>query len=295
MVKLIASDLDGTFFYDDHTAPQANLDAVKRFQDAGYEFIAVTGRDYPSVVQILEGRSLGCECIAVSGAEVRGKDGKVIDCVTFSYDLLEQLEALVKQFDVHICYYDENGYYTVGDEEYRDEFLVDEISILFHSGTPEEIRAHEVYQKRIKLLGLLGDIREFREKGIGVTKVFAFHHDAERVKKARQALTVVEDKVDMLSAFAATIEIIDKEAQKGPVLKKYVEERGYSMDEVAVVGDSPNDLSMFAEDFGVKVVVANATPDLKEIATHITKSNMENGVEYLVDKILAGQLDDLKK
>ena len=117
----------------------------------------------------------------------------------------------------------------------------------------------------------------------------------QNLLKARKALTVVEDKVDMLSAFDATIEIIDTYAQKGPVLKKYVADRGYSMDEVAVVGDSPNDLSMFSEDFGVKVCVANGTEDLKAISTHITKSNEENGVAYLIDKILAGQLDDLKK
>lgn len=295
MIKLIASDLDGTLFNDDHKASEKNLAAIQKFQDAGYEFVAVTGRDYPSVVQILDGESLGCECIAVSGAEIRDKEGNVISCKNFPYELLEQLEALVKPFGAHICYYAEDGYYTVGDLEYRKEFLLDEIKILFYDGTPEEILNHEVYQKRINLLGLLEDITDLRKRNIGISKVFAFHRDPERVKKAREALTAVEDRVSLLSAFDATIEIIDIDAQKGPVLKKYAADHGYTMDEVAVVGDSPNDLSMFAEDFGAKIVVENGFGIVKEIATHVTKNNNEDGIAYLVEKILAGELDDLKK
>ena len=37
-------------------------------------------------------------------------------------------------------------------------------------------------------------------------------------------------------------------AQKGPVLKAYIESLGYTMDEVMVLGDSLNDLSMISMD-----------------------------------------------
>lgn len=295
MIKLIASDLDGTFFHDDHKAPQKNLEAIKKFQDAGYEFVAVTGRDYPSLVHILDGASLGCECIAVSGAEIRDKEGNVISSNTFSYELLEEIESLAKPYGVHIAYYAGEGYYTIGTEDYRDEFLVDEIKILFYDGTPEEIRQSEIYQKRVEILGMFDSVDAMREVNLGVTKVFAFHRDNERIEAARKALSVIEDRTSLLSAFPGTIEIIDLYAQKGPVLKKYAADHGYAMEEVAVVGDSPNDLSMFAEDFGTKVVVANGFGVVKDIATHITKSNEEDGVAYLIEKILADQLDDLRK
>ena len=39
------------------------------------------------------------------------------------------------------------------------------------------------------------------------------------------------------------------EAQKGPVLKEYIESLGYTMDEVMVLGDSLNDYSMISMDF----------------------------------------------
>ena len=66
------------------------------------------------------------------------------------------------------------------------------------------------------------------------------------------------------------------------------------MEEVMVIGDSPNDRSMFDMGFGASVAVANGYEEIKAIATHITKSNDEHGVAYVIEKILAGRLDDLK-
>lgn len=66
----------------------------------------------------------------------------------------------------------------------------------------------------------------------------------------------------------------DVSAQKGPVLKKYIESLGYSMDEVMVFGDSLNDYSMLSMDFGATVAMENADSKLKRVAKYTTKSNL---------------------
>ena len=80
--------------------------------------------------------------------------------------------------------------------------------------------------------------------------------------------------VAVASSFIYNQEITAVEAQKGPVLKEYIESLGYTMDEVMVLGDSLNDYSMISMDFGATVAMENAVPEIKRAAKYITKNNI---------------------
>lgn len=91
------------------------------------------------------------------------------------------------------------------------------------------------------------------------------------------------------SSFILNQEVTEVRAQKGPVLKEYIESLGYTMDEVMVLGDSLNDYSMISMDFGATVAMENAVPEIKKAAKYITKSNNEFGVAYAIDQVLERQ------
>lgn len=92
--------------------------------------------------------------------------------------------------------------------------------------------------------------------------------------------------IAVAASFETNLEITDVKAQKGPVLKQYIESLGYTMDEVMVLGDSMNDYSMLSMDFGATVAMENAMPEVKSVAGYVTKSNEELGVAYAIDKLL---------
>ena len=58
------------------------------------------------------------------------------------------------------------------------------------------------------------------------------------------------------------------------------------MDEVMVLGDSLNDLSMMEMDFGATIAMENADEEIKAVAKYITKSNEEDGVAYVIDEMI---------
>ena len=95
--------------------------------------------------------------------------------------------------------------------------------------------------------------------------------------------------IAVASSFPTNLEITDVKAQKGPVLKEYIESLVYTMNEVMVLGDSLNDLSMIEMDFGATVAMANADPEVKSAAKYITKSNAEFGVAYAIEELLKRQ------
>lgn len=60
---------------------------------------------------------------------------------------------------------------------------------------------------------------------------------------------------------------------------KMVEYLGGDFKDIVVFGDGHNDLSMFQK-APMSIAMGNAIDELKEIATFVTKSNKENGIEY---------------
>ena len=58
------------------------------------------------------------------------------------------------------------------------------------------------------------------------------------------------------------------------------------MDEVMVLGDSLNDLSMISMDFGATVAMENGDPEVKQAAKYITKTNEELGVAHAIRELL---------
>ncbi|MGN0144898.1 MAG: HAD family hydrolase, partial [Clostridium sp.] len=54
MIKLIASDMDGTLIDTNHNISEENLKAIKEAQRNGIKFAIVTGRAYDDVRPIIE-------------------------------------------------------------------------------------------------------------------------------------------------------------------------------------------------------------------------------------------------
>ena len=75
MIKIIASDMDGTLLNSEHKISSENLKAIKEAQDKGIHFAIATGRDYLDVEPVLKECGLKCECIVSNGAEYRDSNG----------------------------------------------------------------------------------------------------------------------------------------------------------------------------------------------------------------------------
>ena len=141
---------------------------------------------------------------------------------------------------------------------------------------------------------VIRDRKTVREKNLTVFKIFLFSQDISVICKIKKKM---EGMPEIASAASSedNVELTDINAQKGPVLKWYIEQLGYRMDEVMVLGDSLNDLSMLSMDFGACVGMENAVQEIKEIVPYLAPSNEKDGAAYAIEKLLAGKLEDLRK
>ncbi len=79
------------------------------------------------------------------------------------------------------------------------------------------------------------------------------------------------------------LEILDKRVNKGTGVKSLADALGIKPEEIMAIGDQENDIAMI-EFAGVGVAMDNAIPAVKEAANFITKSNLEDGVAFAIEK-----------
>ena len=288
MIKVIASDMDGTLLGDDHRIAPETLKAVKEAVNAGIRFMICTGRNFPGAMQELEGTDLVCDYIVGSGAEVRDPEQNVVLTCPMSMELCRRVYRVIREYPVSmvIC---TNGYdYRIGTTDEAEESILLE-AMLFHMNlSREEVKKTPVYLRMIERTKIIADLAELEEKGVPVYKLFLFSEDRAMLEEIRKRLEP-DREIAAASSFPTNLELTDVKAQKGPVLKAYIESLGYTMDEVMVLGDSLNDLSMISMDFGATVAMENGDEEVKRAAKYITKTNGEFGVAYAIRELIKHQ------
>lgn len=288
MIKVIASDMDGTLLGDDHKPAPETLAAVKKACDAGIRFMIATGKNFPGAMAELKDAELVCDYIVGSGAEVRNPQQEVVVTHPISIELCRAIYEEIRDYPLSVTFCTDGYDYKIGTPEEIEESLMLQMQLFFSNQPREELAKSETYRRIKKSTRSMSDMDELEAAGVPVYKLFLYSEDKAMLDEMNVRLQRNKD-IAVASSFPTNLEITDVKAQKGPVLKEYIESLGYTMDEVMVLGDSLNDLSMISMDFGATVAMANADPEVKSAAKYITKSNTEFGVAYAIEELLKRQ------
>ena len=284
MIKLMASDMDGTLLNGDHVIGKQNVEAIKEAQAQGIEVVVATGRSYLEAQVPLTEAGLTCPVIAVNGAEVRSESGEQllvrgIDKKTASH-AAKQLENL----DIYFEVYSDQGTFT-NDKEQGIQLLID-IFLTTNPDTPTphvELEANNRYDNgHIEVVE--GYEQIFEDSTHTVFKFLAFSSSPETLEKAR----VILEKIDGLAISSSgkeNLEITSIQAQKGLALEWYCANKNIALKNVMAIGDNYNDLSMMKM-AGYSVAMGNAPDDIKDQCTHITATNREDGVAKAMEQLI---------
>ena len=93
----------------------------------------------------------------------------------------------------------------------------------------------------------------------------------------------VKEKYTVLKSAPYFLEILDKRVNKGTGVKSLADVLDIKPEEIMAIGDQENDIAMI-EYAGVGVAMDNAIPSVKEVANFVTKSNLEDGVAFAIEK-----------
>lgn len=285
MIKVIASDLDGTLLNEHHALSKKTSDVIKKAQEKGLRFIIATGRAFKQVEQITEEHGITCDYLVSSGAEVRTPEKEIVFSGHMQMKDCENVYEVLKEYTVPFVFNTTECDYCIGTIESMEENVLNHIFAFNQTVSREEIKKSPMYKGMIaktRVVPTFADLEVLEPK---IIKIFIFTKNLEILGEIQKRLET-NPKIAVASSFANNLEITDVAAQKGPVLKRYIESLGYTMDEVMVFGDSMNDYSMLSMDFGATIAMENGDAKVKSVAKYVTKSNIEDGVAYAIEKLL---------
>lgn len=277
MIKLIASDMDGTLLNTQMLISEQNVQAIQKANEQGIEFMVATGRNRQEALSALEEAGIQCAMITLNGAQVFDKDGRSLFTVAIPKDETLRILDLLDENEIYYEVSTSTGIYSESQAKRIESFasvLADHLEHITYK------MAITMASANLKLLSInyVKSIREVLEdEDLEVLKIICFSIKGPKV------LGPVGKKVDALGNVVVTssgsnnIEINHKNAQKGIALAHVAKDRGIDLADVMAIGDNFNDASML-QLAGVSFAMGNAEIEVKEYAKYVTDTNLDDGV-----------------
>ena len=285
MIKVIASDLDGTLLNNDHLLNERTIVAVKAAQQAGIRFMVSTGRGFEQAWHVLKDSGIECDYIVNSGGEIRNPQKEILQSGCMKQQDCKMVYDILKNYELMYLFCAEEADYCIGNTKSREQELIDHILTFNPNMTEAQARETDLFKGMLGRTKAVSSYEELENSDTKIVKVFAASNDLKMLKEIEEKIQK-NPNLAVASSFENNIEVTDVKAQKGLALKAYIESLGYTMDEVMVFGDSMNDYSMISMDFGVTIAMENGAEKVKKAAKYITKSNEEDGVAYVIEELL---------
>ena len=285
MIKLIASDMDGTLLNHNHKIPKENVKLINFAKNQGIEFVVATGRAYYEALPALNEENINCDVISFNGGIVYDKNGNIISITPMlPKDLYYTIEIL-KSFDISYQLYTKNTIYTKSIETDINAYI-DLIRSNGYDPDVEHLRAEAQQKLDVGYITEVENIELYlNEKENPPIKIIAISNDISKLENAAKLLSE-NTSISVTSSGANNIEIMHKNATKGKALKEIAKIYGINLENAVAIGDNLNDQAML-DIVGYSVAMKNGNTILKEQAKYVTeKTNSEGGVADTIFKLI---------
>ncbi|REC33355.1 HAD family hydrolase [Enterococcus pseudoavium] len=286
MIKLIASDMDGTLLNDQMSVSEATITAIRKAQAKGIEFITATGRGISHAKISLDEADIHVPMILLNGAQVVNAKRETLFTVPISAEKTFKIMDTLDEAGIYYEIFTADHVYSEN-HPMRIEFVSQHLLEKAPGMTKKMAIAASSEHLSLIPVTYVENIRQLLiDKKEEVLKVIAFDKNGpEKLKAVSEKLEQIGD-LALAASEVTNIEINHVDAQKGIALKHFAEQRGFTAEQVMAIGDNYNDVSMLTY-AGTSFAMGNAAPGVKKIAKHITDTNEENGVATAIDRILS--------
>ena len=285
MIKLIASDMDGTLLNHNHKIPKENVELINSAKKQGIEFVVATGRAYYEALPALNEENINCDVISFNGGIVYDKNGNIISITPMiPKDLYYTIEIL-KSFDISYQLYTKNTIYTKSIQTDINAY----IDLIRSNGyEPDVEHLHAEAQQKLEM-GYITEVENIElylnEEENPPIKIIAISNETSKLENATKLLSA-NTNISVTSSGANNIEIMHKDATKGEALKEIAKIYDINLENTVAIGDNLNDQAML-DIVGYSVAMKNGNTILKEQAKYVTeKTNSEGGVADTIFKLI---------
>ncbi|OQA23371.1 MAG: putative phosphatase [Actinobacteria bacterium ADurb.Bin346] len=252
MIKLVVTDVDGTLLDDKSELSELNRQALLDCRKNGIGVILATGKSIKSIKFIIDILELKLPQITLNGTVVIDDRQDVIYSLLIGQSLYYELLKTIKEMGYKplAALTDGNIYYDSYDKNYA-----------VYEKVNEPIYKTDMLEKD-----------EFAKNcvSIGLALKETDPLDDFLRRKYSKILHIVRSGEYFF-------DMINPKASKGNALHYIIRNTRIKRADIAVFGDSPNDMSMF-EYAGLRIAVKNSFPEILAKADYITDENYNSGL-----------------
>lgn len=263
MIRLIASDIDGTLIQDSTPDLYPEMvDAIRALTQKGILFCAASGRQYESVRNVFRDVAEEIAYIVENGARIRYQ-GKDISITPMKREYAEGILAMIRPYygSCEAIISTTKGSLV---ESTNQEFI-DLLNYGYHNTF-----------RRVK------DVLEEDEE---IIKIAIYRKGSIRELGEGLFIPAWQDKVKACMAGEEWVDFMDASVDKGNALSFLQNFLGVKREETMAFGDNNNDIGMMLA-AGESYAVETAVEEVKQAAGRICPGYREKGVYKTIKKLL---------
>lgn len=289
-IRFIACDLDGTLLTDNKDILVSTYNSLMEAQKRGIRLILASGRNSAMIAPFAEklqldrygGYMVGCNGHHIVDAQQGVRiENESIDVITSA-----QLFAFAKKHHLQFLAEHPRGFYVyVPKSLFPIKMLVGFLKQRHklkkkHQGDYSVLGGFTMSTKSyVNSVNKPADIKEECIK-IGIT------HFPKVIKRALEKLDEdLREKLNIMYVTSYWVDIMPKGIDKSVAIEQILSQNGVGFESLMAFGDAHNDVGMISK-AGIGIAMGNAMETIKQNADQITKSNEENGIGLVVDRLL---------
>lgn len=262
--RLLLADVDGTLVTPEKQLTERAIAAVRAVKVAGIVFAITSGRPPRGMAMLIEPLELQTQIAAFNGGLVVDRELRELERRALPAALLPEIVELLEGFALDAWAYRGADWYV---RDPRGSHVAREAATVQFEPT---VRAS------------LADLGE------GVVKLVGVSDDHDAVQRAADAAQErFGGEVSASRSQPYYLDVTHPEANKGAVVQALARRYGVTAEQIATIGDMPNDVLMFAHS-GLSIAMGNADREVQRAARHVAPRNSEEGFARAVERWVLG-------
>jgi Cof subfamily protein (haloacid dehalogenase superfamily) len=261
-ISLVLADVDGTLVTKDKVLTPRAAAAVKALRTAGIAFAITSGRPPRGMSMLIEPLALQTPIAGFNGGLFVNPDMTILEQHVLAADAARRAMDVILHNTMDVWVYSGNDWFIRNADAPHVER--EQWTVKF----PPTVVAN--------FDGLLGN----------VTKIVGISDDYDLVARCEK------DAQEALGANASAarsqpyyLDVTHPDANKGTVVTTLSKRLSIPANEIATIGDMPNDLLMFRKS-GLSIAMGNAGPQVQQQANRVTDSYEDEGFAKAIERFV---------
>ena len=261
-ISLVLADVDGTLVTKDKVLTPRAAAAVKALRTAGIAFAITSGRPPRGMSMLIEPLALQTPIAGFNGGLFVNPDMTILEQHVLAADAARRAMDVILHNTMDVWVYSGNDWFIRNADAPHVER--EQWTVKF----PPTVVAN--------FDGLLGN----------VTKIVGISDDYDLVARCEK------DAQEALGANASAarsqpyyLDVTHPDANKGTVVTTLSKRLSIPANEIATIGDMPNDLLMFRKS-GLSIAMGNAGPQVQQQANRVTNSYEDEGFAKAIERFV---------